>query len=361
MFEKNLPSSDLLLDPNNYRFQDLENYVEAADERFGEESVQKKAYLRLRDEEGVQELKNSIIRNTYVPVERIVVRPYTHSPGKYVVIEGNRRTAAVKWIMEDYAAGVTIPQPTIDSILNLPVIVVEENGPDEIFRASLMGIRHVSGIKQWGAYQRAKLVANMRDNLGLPTPEVADRLGMTAHEVNRRYRAFKALRQMQENEEFGGYALPGMYALFHEAISVPAIKDWLDWNETEAKFRNTDTLVQFYELITPREDDDGKKVDAKITSYSQVRELRAILDKAEAKKMLLDPSRSFHDAVGVAKQEEFSRLWVSEVEDAIASLTALEIKELKGLEPAQIAMLKKLNSLIEERLIDYTALTGKEA
>lgn len=359
MKETTLAPADLLLDPNNYRFQDLENYVEAADERFAEESVQKKAYLRLRDEEGVQELKNSIIRNTYVPVERVVVRPYSHEAGKYVVIEGNRRTAAVKWILEDYASGVPVPKATIDSISELPVIVVEENGPDEIFRASLMGIRHVSGIKQWGAYQRAKLVANMRDNLGLGTAEVADRLGMSAHEVNRRYRAFKALKQMQDNDEFGGYALPGMYALFHEAISVPAIKTWLDWNEGEAKFKNADTVTQFYELITPHEDDDGKKIEAKITSYSQVRDLRAILDKAEAKKMLLDPSRSFHDAVGVAKQEEFSRLWVSEVTDAIAALTALEIKELKGLKADQVEMLKHLHSLIDERLADYTALTGK--
>jgi hypothetical protein len=353
-----LAPSSLLLDPNNYRFQDLDNYVEAADERFAEESVQKKAYQRLREEEGVQELKNSIIRNTYVPVERIVVRPYGHGTDKYVVIEGNRRTAAVKWILEDHAAGVSIPELTMNSITELPVVIVEEDGPDEVFRASLMGIRHVSGIKQWGGYQRAKLVAHMRDNLNLGTAEVAERLGMGAHEVNRRYRAYKALRQMQDDEEFGGYALPGMYALFHEAISLPAVNEWLDWNENEAKFCNQETLSQLYELITPREDDDGKRVEPKITSYSQVRELRAILDKPEAKRILLDPARPFHEAIGIAKQEEFARLWISEVSEAISALTALEIKELKNLQSDQIGMLQKLRDLIEERLTDYTALTG---
>lgn len=360
MEQKTLPPSMLLLDPNNYRFQDLENYVEAADERFAEESVQKKAYQRLREEEGVPELKNSIIRNTYVPVERIVVRPYGHGTDKYVVIEGNRRTAAVKWILEDYATGVSITQATLDSISELPVVVVEENGPDEVFRASLMGIRHVSGIKQWGGYQRAKLVAHMRDALGLGTAEVADRLGMGAPEVNRRYRAYKALRQMQENEEFSAHAVPGMYALFHEAVSLPAVKGWLNWNDTEAKFLDEENLVTFYELITPREDDDGKLHDPKISSYSQVRELRAVLDKPEAKRILLDPSRSFHEAVAIAKQEEFSRLWISEVSEAMVALTALEIKELKKLEPEQLGILKSLKALIEERLSDYKALTGNE-
>ncbi len=355
-----LSPSDLLLDPNNYRFQELDNYVEAAEERFAEESVQKKAYQRLREEEGVQELKNSIIRNSYVPVERIVVRPYGYGTDKFVVIEGNRRAAAVNWILEDHAAGVAIPSCALDSITQLPVVIVEEDGPDEVFRASLMGIRHVSGIKQWGGYQRAKLVAHMRDHLNLGTAEVAERLGMGAHEVNRRYRAYKALRQMQEDEEFGGYALPGMYAIFHEAVSLPAVKEWLNWDESEAKFCNTESVSQFYELITPREDDEGKRVEAKITSYSQVRDLRAILDKSEAKRILLDPSRPFHEAIGIAKQEEFSHLWISEVSEAIAALVALEIKELKNLQPDQIEMLQHLKSLITERLQDYTKLTGNQ-
>ncbi|MCI0560931.1 MAG: hypothetical protein MN733_20795 [Nitrososphaera sp.] len=358
MQQTSLSPSSLLLDPNNYRFQELDNYVEAAAERFAEESVQKKAYQRLREQEGVQELKNSIIRNSYVPVERIVVRPYGYRTDKYVVIEGNRRIAAVKWILEDHTAGVAIPKLTMDSITQLPVVIVEEDEPDEVFRASLMGIRHVSGIKQWGGYQRAKLVAHMRDSLTLGTAEVAERLGMGAHEVNRRYRAYKALRQMQEDEEFGVHALPGMYAVFHEAVSLPAVKEWLHWNENEAKFCNPEALSQFYELITPREDDEGKRVEAKITSYSQVRELRAILEKAEAKRVLLDPSRTFHDAIGIAKQEEFSHLWISEVSEAIAALAALEIKELKNLQPDQIEMLQRLKSLVEERLQDYTALTG---
>ena len=245
------------------------------------------------------------------------------------------------------------------SIAQLPAVAVELEGPDEVFRASLMGIRHVSGIKQWGGYQRAKLVAHMRDNLKLGTAEVAERLGMGAHEVNRRYRAYKALRQMQNDEEFGDYATPAMYALFHEAVSLPTVREWLDWEENDAEFRNQETLQQFYELVTPHDDDDGKRVDAKLTSYSQVRDLRSILDKPEAKKILLNPSRPFHESISVAKQEEFSRLWATEVSEAITALTALEIKELKSLQQDQITLLQRLKALIDERLADYIALTGK--
>ncbi len=359
MQQANLPPSVLLLDPNNYRFHELENYVEAAEERFAEETVQARALQRMRQEEGILELKNSILRNGYIPVERIVVRPYPHMEEKYIVIEGNRRTAAVKWILDDYAAGVSVPPATLTSIIELPVVIVEEEGPDEVFRASLMGIRHVSGIRQWGGYQRAKLVAHMRDTLGLDGPEVADRLGMSTHEVNRRYRAFQALRQMQIDEEYGGYATPSMYAIFHEAVSLTAIKHWLDWKDNEAHFCNEETLSQFYDLITPREDEEGRKLDPKITSYSQVRELRMILEKPEAKRILLDLSRPFHEAVGIAKQEEFARLWVSEVSEAISSLSSLGIKEVKGFDSESVELLNRLIALANERLNDYKMLTGK--
>src|SRR5262249_50655913 len=146
LHEAQLAPEVLLLDPNNYRFHDIDGFVYAAEERFHEDSVQKKAYQRIREEEGLQELKNSIMRNGYIPVERIVVRPYKHSPDKWVVIEGNRRLAAITWILEDYDAGVPIGLAVSHSLKMLPVVIAEQDEPNEIFRASLMGIRHVSGI-----------------------------------------------------------------------------------------------------------------------------------------------------------------------------------------------------------------------
>jgi hypothetical protein len=74
-----------------------------------------------------------------------------------------------------------------------------------------MGVRHVSGIDQWGGYQRAKLVVELRDDFKLEAGEVAERLGMSTHEVNRRYRAFKALQQMLQDEEYLDFAKPEMY------------------------------------------------------------------------------------------------------------------------------------------------------
>lgn len=352
-----LSPDKLLLDPNNYRFQDSEGYVSASENRFHENSVQIKAYDRLRREESLIDLKSSIMRNGYVPVERLVVRPYSHSPDeKYIIIEGNRRYAAVKWVLDDHDAGVDIGSPILDSINNLPVIIAEEEAPDEIFRASLMGIRHVAGIKQWGGYQRAKLIVNMRDELELDPAEVAERLGLSTQEVNRRYRAFKALQQMQSHEEYGAYAKPSMYSLFHEAVALPLVRDWLEWDYDKSEFSDEDTLNQFYDLLTPSFDEDGNETPAKITSYSQVRELRSILSKPEAKRILTDPHQSFQDAINIAKQQELSRLWATDISAAIRSLEAFGIQELKGLTEDDVGLLTKLRNLTNERLSDHAAL-----
>ncbi|MEW6546612.1 MAG: hypothetical protein AB1446_06830 [Bacillota bacterium] len=98
--EETLSHTALLFDANNPRFQDLEDFVVAREERFHETSVQERAYARLKRDENLISVKHSILRNGYVNVERMVVRPYDFQQEKFVVIEGNRRLAAIRWINE---------------------------------------------------------------------------------------------------------------------------------------------------------------------------------------------------------------------------------------------------------------------
>lgn len=354
----NVGPDQLLLDPNNFRFQDSTDFLRVAEDRFHEEGVQDRAYQRIRSEEKLLDLKRSIQRNGYIPVERIVVRPYEHLADRFVVIEGNRRVAAAKWILEDHAAGAAVDEDVLSTLAALPVLVAEEEAPDEAFRASLMGIRHVSGIKQWGGYQRARLIVEMRDNLELDPQDVAERLALSTHEVNRRFRAYKALQQLQEDEEFGDYAESSMYPLFHEAVSLPIVREWLEWNEEAARFEHEENLRTFYTLITPTVDDDENQVEPKLKGYSDVRELRTILAKPDAKRILLDPHRTLQEAVAAAHQDELAKSWAGEVGAAVAALENMGIDQVRRLDEEGRSLLESLAELVQRRLKDHELLKG---
>jgi len=101
--------------------------VPAQEGRFHERTVQDRAFRKLR-EEGLLELKNSIIKNGLLRIERLVVRPYTKSKdhqGHFLVVEGNRRLAAMRWIAQDNEAGVPIDQELLGSLESVPVIAVQ--------------------------------------------------------------------------------------------------------------------------------------------------------------------------------------------------------------------------------------------
>ncbi len=299
----------LLLDPNNYRFHDLDAYKPVVSRRrYGEASVQTRAMnlLQSMEEFELPALKDSILTNGYVRLEQIVVEEYDQDDNgkRYLVVEGNRRVAAIRLLLDEYQnALITIPNDTLATLKKLPALEIEGSQEERaIFRQTLMAIRHVAGIREWGPYQQAKLIAELYEQEERQFGKVAQRVGIKAQEVGRRYRAIKALKQMEEDEEFGEYAIPKLYALFHEAISAPVVKKWLGWSDENFLAENPDARRAFYELLVPRTV-DGEALPAKIKDVRQVRKLKSIVDKPLPLSILLDPERSLEDAENAAQSE----------------------------------------------------------
>jgi hypothetical protein len=59
---------------------------------------------------------------------------------------------------------------------------------------------------------------------------------------------------MREDEEFQSKAKNDYYSLFEEAIRNKHVKSWLEWDDGEKRFKNTDNLKQFYSWICPDEE-----------------------------------------------------------------------------------------------------------
>lgn len=308
-----ISADQLLLDPNNYRFLDIEGYKPVTQRsRFPEKGVQEKAIQTLQTNGSFElgALRDSILSNGFVPFEQIVVEGFddTQDSPLYVVVEGNRRTAAIKTLLRDHDAGaITIPPDVMVTLQNIPVVeIVGSEAERKRYQKTLMAIRHVAGIREWGAYQQAKLIVEMYDNEEHAFAPVAQRVGISSREVARRYRAYKALQQMEEDDEFGEHAEPRLYSFFHEAVSQPKVRDWLKWSDDSYKSEDANARRVFYELLSPRFVDDKREEPKLQNANRQVRQLKDIVDKPIPLKILSDPERKFEDAVSAAEDETLS-------------------------------------------------------
>ena len=120
--------NNLLLDPNNYRFLDNPGYKPKIKTRFHVPTVQE-ATLRLLERDKryqISELKKSILTNGYVPMERVIIVPYAYAKDKYVVIEGNRRVASLKSLIEEHKDGVIeLSAKQRESFSKIPCAILE--------------------------------------------------------------------------------------------------------------------------------------------------------------------------------------------------------------------------------------------
>jgi hypothetical protein len=354
MIEVSKALDELLLDPNNYRFQDAPRFKQVPESRFGEATVQASTLDRL-DSEGLAELKASIQYNGFLAVEKVVVRPWAEDPSKSVVVEGNRRVAALKRLRDDHLAGIEINPDVLHIFDAVPLLAMDAGEPVDYL--AIMGIRHVGGVRRWGPYQGAKLVSELRDLHGLEFPEIAQRLGLSTREVIRRHRAIKTLTQMEDDEEFGSVAKRDMYPLFHEAVAQPDVRSWLGWNDSEFRFENETNRNQFYEWLSPVENEDGEE-PAKITTSAQVRVLKEILSSPEALTALRDSSRSFDQAQAITTAEKLVEHWPAELAEAVRALESIPVLSMKDMDQSRLALIEKLRDLSVSLLEAHAKLSS---
>src|SRR5205823_8587089 len=110
-----------------------------------------------------------------------------------------------------------------NSLCEIPVLVIDEpeQSKREHFARVLQGVRHVAGIRPWGPYQQAQIVALMIDD-GKDQAEICEVLGLTIRRINILRRCFRALEQMRRDDDYGDRAKPALFSAFEEAFKLPA-------------------------------------------------------------------------------------------------------------------------------------------
>ena len=253
---KKIPLVDLYLDPQNPRFlQDgTKKYEES--EITSQESQQ---YCSSMLADNADSLKKTIISQTFIPMDSIVVRPILNEPSSYVVLEGNRRVNACKLIMEEHLSeglNTENEEDVISSIQNLDCLIYDEDPPDPEISWKLQGLRHVTGVKNWSPYAQAHHVATLVKS-GMQMSEIADMLGLKGSaKIMADMRAYRDFHQMKDEglaDEFGVTNNNFSYVL--ESVgSRPAFQNWLQYDKVDEICKNKDNLRDLVKGFTINEE-----------------------------------------------------------------------------------------------------------
>ena len=136
---------------------------------------------------------------------------YQHEPlfavkrgSKFVVIEGNRRLAAVmllrsRELRQEVGANELPPLPSAArrNLDRLPVIISTKK---DLWQ--YVGFKHINGPQSWGSYEKAKYICEVHNEYGVSLDDLALRVGDTHSTVSRLYKGYMILEQARERGLF---------------------------------------------------------------------------------------------------------------------------------------------------------------
>ncbi|MCP5519473.1 MAG: ParB N-terminal domain-containing protein [Verrucomicrobiales bacterium] len=151
----------------------------------------------LWDKMAVDEVAMSIAANGYWPYEPLIV---TEEAGRTVVVEGNRRLAAVK-VLNSKALQKKLRVPDLPEITtarkqelqSLPGIRVARR--EDAWR--YLGFKHVNGPAKWRAYAKAQYIAFVHNSTGEKLAAIAAQIGDRHRTVQRLFRALMVIEQAE--------------------------------------------------------------------------------------------------------------------------------------------------------------------
>ena len=179
--------SNLLFDSKNPRLVELVEDGPPSQERLA---------VILWENMAIDELVMSIYASGYFPYEPLLA---IDEEGEGIVIEGNRRLAALKLLLDPVLrkkVGATgIPKLSSTQIKELREVPVVWTTRSDAW--NYIGFKHVNGPVKWDSYAKAKYIAEVHNNFGISLTEIASQIGDKHRIVQRLYRALMVIDQAE--------------------------------------------------------------------------------------------------------------------------------------------------------------------
>ena len=148
----------------------------------------------------VKEVMMSIAASGFFPHEPLII---AEEKGKNVVIEGNRRLAAVKVLLNPEVAksyAQKVP-PLTDgektALTELPAVIGSREGAWRY-----LGFKHVNGPAKWSSYAKSQYIADVHRKFNIGLEDIARQIGDTHKTVQRLYRGLMVIEQAEQMKVF---------------------------------------------------------------------------------------------------------------------------------------------------------------
>lgn len=326
--------NQLMLDSNNYRFIDSKDYKEVNQEEIGDRRIQDRTYNLLvgKNEDNVSDLIISFKANGILKLDPIQVKCLSgEEDKKYIVIEGNRRTAALKFLYEQCEKGNDVGKLERGDFEGIEVSLIADESP--VKHLITMGLHHINGKKKWNLVNQSQLISDLLTKYNLSENEICSSLGIERNIVRKSLRTL-ALIERYKVSDYGDQFKSDMYAIFQEIITYINVRDWLKWDDETMRsgsLVNEERLFSWLSkdsFLEPDEDGSHQEVlrEPIITKREEIRQLSKFIEEPSAIEEM-EVSRSVTAGFALSGAVGETRLRSSITNLAKAVQTAFEFSE----------------------------------
>ena len=302
-----IPLQDLYLDVNNPRLapEDPPGYEDAA--ALFDPTVQEELERRAQDSFDLEGLEAAMVGQGWMPIDSILVWEHPDEPGKFVVVEGNRRLATLrlrilprlrkarlklekmeggggsrysKQDLKDQKEEIERLERLASETDPLPVKEVVAPTPQDLDRTlnRILAVRHITGPREWGNYaEHIWLLRRYEDLFERSFPsqsprwessvmrQVADEASLSSVKTKRHLRAASAFSrfrldfedELPAGDEFG----ESDYYLFELIVQQPYAREQFGLGSEDAMHLPEDKAQVLFDWVfrepRPQKADDN--------------------------------------------------------------------------------------------------------
>lgn len=194
----------------------------------------------------VTELMESICENGFFPGEPLIA--VANEDNKtYTVIEGNRRTTALK-VLNNPSLAISQKNKVIEITSktscfkpnSVPVLI----SPEKSSISKYLGFRHITGVKSWKALEKARFLNHLKTELASESPdmslkdlskELASKIGSRSDYVRKILLSFEVYKIIEDNNFFD---IPGLddtsfyFTTLADSLSRESISKYLQIDQS---------------------------------------------------------------------------------------------------------------------------------